>query len=143
MICSWEHSSPVPQQAILAHMIMSEEENSKKNTIKDDWGSGSKGKTTDALFTPEELDIYVNKVTLEAYIFHGKSVDYDTLDRLEYDPKGHTVDVVKKDGTRLDLGVKIQWLVRPYFSKAEEINVVQTKDGESINGTVLPIAHKK
>ncbi len=121
---------------------MSDEPSKTTGGIRDNWGDSSQGKTLGALFTPEELDIYVNKMTLEAYIFHGKAVDYDMLERLEYNPKKHTVEVVKKDGTRLDLGVKIQWLVRPYFSKAEEINVVQTKDGKSINGVVLPISHK-
>ena len=131
----------VPHEAILAHMIMSKDDLEKK-TIKKDWDPGASGKSSDVLFKPEELDIYVNKVTLEAYIFHGKKIEYATIDRLEYDPKEYTVDVVRKDGTRLDLGVKIQWLVRPYFSKAEEINIVQTKDGNSIDGVVVPLVHK-
>ena len=142
MIYRWEQPSSVPQEAVLAHMIMSDDE-STKETIKQDWDPGSKGDHKDALFKPEELDIYVNKVTLEAFIFHGKEVDYDSLERLEYSPGDYTVDVVKKDGTRIDLGVKIQWLVRPYFSKAEEISIVRTKDGESIDGKVIPVVHKQ
>lgn len=115
----------------------------KNKSFKGEWATGAEGKAAGILFTPEELDIYVNKMTLEAYIFHGKEIDYELLDRLEYNTKKHTVEVVKKDGTRLDLGVKIQWLVRPYFKKAEEINIVQTKDGKSIDGVTLPIVHKK
>lgn len=95
-----------------------------------------------ALFTPDEMDIYVNKVTLEAFIFHGKKIDYPIIDYLEYNPASHTVKVYKKDGTNIDLGVKIQWLVRPYFTKAEEVSIVQTKDGESIDGIVVPLVHK-
>ena len=115
----------------------------KEKSFKGEWASGAEGKAVGTLFAPEELDIYVNKMTLEAYVFHGKALDYEMLDRLEYDPKKHTVDVVKKDGTRMDLGVKIQWLVRPYFKKAEEINIVQTKDGKSIDGVTVPLLHKK
>ena len=79
--------------------------------------SGS-GSDKPALFKPEEMDIYCKKSTLECYIFHSQKVDYEKLDYLEYDPKTYTVDVVMKDGSRMDLGVKIQWLVRPYFTKA-------------------------
>lgn len=102
--------------------------------------SGKDGKPV--MFLPEEMDIYCNKITKETFIFHGKKIDYETLDRMEYDPKTHTVDVYKKDGTIWDLGVKIQWLIRPYFTKAEEIQIVQTKDGQAIDGTFLPITHK-
>ena len=144
MIHGWETISTIPQNAILANMIMSQDkEPNTKGTIKKDWSAGAAGKSTDALFTSDELDIYVNKITLEAYIFHNKELDYDNLDRLEYDQKDYSVDVVKKDGTRINLGVKIQWLIRPYFTKAQEINIVQTKNGESINGVVIPLKHKE
>jgi hypothetical protein len=134
-------------EAVLAQMIMAKDETppapkKRKSTIKKEFDPGSKGKPSGTLFAPDEMDIYVNKVTLEAYIFHGKEVDYESLDRLEYDSSTHMVDVVKKDGTRLDLGVKIQWLVRPYFTKAEEINIVRTKDGNSIDGKIIPLIHK-
>ena len=95
-----------------------------------------------ALFTSDEMDIYCNKVTLETYIFHGKKVEYDPISYLEYDPKEKRVDVVMKDNTRMDLGVKIQWLVRPYFTKAKEVSIVQTKNREPIDGTVIPLIHK-
>ena len=131
-----------PPPAILAHMIMAEDEESTKTTIKKDWEPGAAGRPVGVLFKPDELDIYVNKVTLEAFIFHGKEIDYDNLDHLEYDPLDHGIDVVKKDGSVMDLGVKIQWLVRPYFTRAEEIRIVRTKDGESIDGTVIPLIHK-
>lgn len=110
--------------------------------MKSEFSSGTDGVKTKALFLPEEMDIYVNKVTLDAYIFHGKEIDYNSLERLEYDPMDYAVTVVHKDGTIQDLGVKIQWLVRPYFTKAKDINIVQTKDGETINGCVVPLVHK-
>lgn len=96
----------------------------------------------EALFTPDEFDIYVNKVTLEAYIFHGKKVDYEAIDHLIYDPESFRVDVVMSDGNIKDLGVKIQWLVRAHLQKANEVSIVQTEKGESIDGKVLPLKIK-
>ncbi|MEM7679739.1 MAG: hypothetical protein AAF182_01885 [Pseudomonadota bacterium] len=116
----------------------------KKAGIKDEFDTGEaqpSGKEG-GLFTPDELDIYVNKVTLEAYIFHGKVIEYKNIDHIEYNPPLHTVDIVYKDGSRQDLGVKIQWLLRPYFVKAEEINIVRTEKGEQIDGIQVPIKHK-
>lgn len=116
----------------------------RKPSIK---GHFSPGETVSAhtvlppLFQPEELDLFANKVTLEAYIFHGKPVEQD-IERLEYDPEDHSITVVKKDGTLMDLGVKVQWLVRPYFTKAKEVSIVQTKDGEGIEGFIVPLVHK-
>ena len=110
--------------------------------MKSEFSSGTEGVKTKPLFTPEEMDIYVNKVTLDSYIFHGKEIDYNSLERLEYDPMDYRVTVVHKDGTTQDLGVKIQWLVRSYFTKSKHINVVQTKDGETIDGCTVPLVHK-
>lgn len=136
--------SGFPHEAVLAHFIMSSEGKGGKSSIKKDWDpKGRSGGTKPALFKAEEMDIYCNKVTREVFIFHLKSVDYERIDYLEYNPADHSVDVVMKDGGRLDLGVKIQWLVRPYFTKAPEIMIVQTKDGESINGTTVPLKHKQ
>jgi hypothetical protein len=125
---------------------MADDKKTKKGSIKSAFtpgksGGGSAGGKP-VLFMPDEMDIYCNKVTKETFIFHGKTIDYESLERLEYDPKTYTVDVFKKDGSVMDLGVKIQWLIRPYFTKAQEIQIVQTKDGKSINGTFLPITHK-
>ena len=110
--------------------------------MKSEFSSGTEGVKLKPLFLPEEMDIYVNKVTLDSYIFHGKEIDYNSLERLEYDPMDNRVTVVYKDGTTQDLGVKIQWLVRSYFTKSKHINVVQTKDGETIDGCVVPLVHK-
>ncbi len=112
----------------------------KSGTMKDAF-SPTKTASSGALFKPDEMDIYVNKLTMEAYIFHAKPVAQD-IDHLIYDSKNHQVTVIKKDGTQLDLGVKIQWLVRPYFTKAREVGIVQTKDGEALDGFMVPLIHK-
>ena len=116
-------------------------ETDKKGGISGAFKPG-KAKDKPSLFLPDEMDIYCNKVTLETFVFHGKDVDYDALDYMEYDHKKHTADVYMKDGSVLDLGAKIQWLLRPYFSKSEEVQIVQTKDGNAINGTFIPLKHK-
>lgn len=113
----------------------------KQDSIKGAFQPG-KAKEKPSLFMPDEMDIYCNKVTKEAFIFHGKTIDYATLDHMEYDHKTYQVDVFMKDGSVLDLGVKIQWLIRPYFSKAEEVQIVRTKDGEAVDGTFIPLIHK-
>lgn len=110
------------------------------DTIKGEYAEASGA--ANYLFKPEEMDIYVNKMTLETFVFHGKEVDYDSLEYMEYDHKACTVEVHKKDGTKIDLGVKIQWLIRPYWSKATDVYIVQTKDGKSVKGTSLPMKHK-
>lgn len=96
---------------------------------------------TDFLFEPDEFDIYVNKQSYEAFFFHGKPVDQDIL-YFEYDPSDHGVLVYKAHDRVLDLGVKIQWLVRPHLLRAYEIGVVQTKDGESVDGFYAPLRFK-
>jgi xylose isomerase len=129
-----------PPAGLLAHLVMAEDSDTN-DTMKRSWnplaGSGAKP----ALFTADEVDIYCNKVTLDTYVFHSKDVNYDSIDHLEYNTKTFRVDVVLKSGGRLDLGVKIQWLVRPYFSKATHAYIVKTKDGKSIDGIMVPIVH--
>ncbi|MCD8562684.1 MAG: hypothetical protein LRY54_01150, partial [Alphaproteobacteria bacterium] len=58
-------------------------------------------------------------------------------------PDDHTVTVVKKDGTLMDLGVKIQWLIRPYFTRAQQVGIVRTRDGETVDGFYVPMIHKR
>jgi hypothetical protein len=125
-------------------MVMSNDKDNKPNKSKGIKGAFTPGEARDkpSLFMPEEMDIYCNKMTKEAFIFHGKTIDYKALERMEYDPDDYSVDVFMKDGSVLDLGVKIQWLIRPYFTKATEVQIVQTKDGEAVDGTFIPITHK-
>lgn len=129
-------SSGTPPGLSAASFHMSDEK--VKTSASKSWVSGSKP----ALFAPDELDIYCNKVTVEAFVFHAKPIDYASIDHMEYDHKAHTVDVVFKNNKVMDLGVGIEWVVRPYFSKAREVCMAQTKDGKSLAGTVVPLKHK-
>ncbi len=125
---------------------MDDEDDSDKGVLASEFGGGESeagvaaGKASDALFGPDDFVIYVNKITLDGYIFHGQAFG-DMFERLDYDWADQSVTVYKKDGTSLDLGSKIQWLIRPYFKKLQEIAIVQTKDGESIEGFIVPIQH--
>ncbi len=121
---------------------MTDQESDSQNTpsMKNAFAPGQT-QSSGALFDPKEFDIYVNKITKEAYIFHIQPIAQD-IARLEYDPKDHSVTVIKNDGTQLDLGAKIQWLVRPHFVKSREVGIVQTKDGEAIDGFMVPLIVK-
>ncbi len=103
--------------------------------LSQSWGNNDSG----ALFKPDELDIYANKLTYETYIFHGKVIDYEPIDHLEYNPDDYSVNVVLQNGSKQDLGVKIQWMMRPYFTKAQEISIVRTNDGQSVDGKTVPL----
>lgn len=122
---------------------MSQNEAPPKDTSSTIMSAFLSGKNANSgtLFKEDEFDIYVNKTTLEAYIFHAPEIPHD-IARLEYNPKDHSVTVVKKDGTQMDLGAKLQWLVRSYFIKAQEVNIVQTKDGKIVDGFIVPLIHK-
>jgi hypothetical protein len=137
MIRQDAHRTTLPHGAI-AHIIMSTDDSGIKGFFD---GGGAPGERP-VMFGPDEFDIYCNKVTFDAYIFHGKDVDYEAIDHLEYDHKNHTVEIVMKNGIVMDLGRKISWLVRPYLVKAHQIQIVKTKDHEAIDGTMKPLIHK-
>ena len=92
------------------------------------------------LFAPDEFDIFINKRTLEAFIFHGKLISYD-IARLEYSLKDYSVVVVMRDGREFDLGGKIEWMLREYWMKLKRIGIVRTENGASIEGVYVPIVH--
>jgi hypothetical protein len=94
--------------------------------------------TTGRLFMPKEVDLYVDKQTKETYIFHGKEIDYD-ISHLVYVPEDHSLIVVMNDKSRLDLGVKLGWLLRPHFIKAPHIIIARTEDGKTVDGTMIPL----
>lgn len=123
-------------------MVDSDEQSEKqsKPSMKEAFSPGQT-QSSGALFDPKEFDIYVNKITKETYIFHIKPIQQD-IARLEYDPDDHSVTVVKKDGTQMDLGAKLQWLVRPHFIKSKEVGIVQTKDGDAVDGFMVPLVIK-
>lgn len=111
----------------------------KAKSLSDTWSAEELSDYGDFVFKPDEVDIYANKLTYETFIFHGKKVDYKGIKHLEYNLDDYSVTFVYKDGARKDLGVKIQWLVRPYISKTQEISIVRTKDGVSIDGHAVPL----
>ena len=88
------------------------------------------------LFHADEMDIYCNKTTGEAHIFYGKEIDLG-IKEIQYFESTRSAVVEYNDGRRFDLGVKIQWLVRPYFSRAEEVSFVRTANREPIDGEVV------
>lgn len=128
---------PLSTQAILAGSIMADDDSdiNEKPSMKSEFDADGKGTP---FFGEGDFDIYINKVTEETYIFHGPALPY-AIERLEYNPDDYSVTVVGKEGQKRDLGVKIQWLIRPYFSAAKNISVVQTKDGETIDGVEVPL----
>lgn len=133
---------PLSTKAILAGSIMADDDDNdinEKPTMKSDFDPDGKGKP---FFGEGDFDIYINKVTEETYIFHGPDLTYP-VERLEYNPDDYSVNVIGKDGQSRDLGVKIQWLIRPYFSKAKTVFIMKTKDGEVVDGIDVPLVVKE
>ena len=117
---------------------MSDDQNTDKEGLKGDWKSGSPPATGKFFQNTTDFDLYANKITGESYIFHGPPLPH-SIERLEYDDRDKRIYVITKDGEILDLGVKLQWLIRPYFKREQDILVVQTKDGNSIDGVEVPL----
>ena len=95
--------------------------------------------TSGVLFEPKELDIYVKKANFKAFIFHGKAIDYNSILHLEYHYQDNWVIVVLKNGDRLDLGVHIQWLIRPCWRLASGVTIAQTRNGKTISSRYFPM----
>jgi hypothetical protein len=126
---------------ILAHnIIMSEEKTQEKQSFTKKWGSSTK--KTKSLFKPEDFDIFCDKDSGMTYIFHGPELGC-TIDFMEYNPENQRVTVFTKDGQKMDLGVRIQWLVRPYFAKPQDIYIIRTKDGQALDGFEVELRIKK
>lgn len=129
-----------------ADFMMSDSENNDKNTpappsMGKHWGSGF-GSGRKALFEkPEDFDIFCDKNKNVNYIFHGPDLNC-TIDHLEYDPETQRITVVTNDSQRLDLGARIEWLVRPYIAKEQYLFIIQTKDGEPIEGVEVHLRIK-
>lgn len=93
--------------------------------------------TTDRLFLSGELYIEVEFKPLKTCIYHVKKIDYD-ISHLFYVPESHSVVVVKKDNSRLDLGCKLEDNVRPYFLKSTKVTIIRTEDGEEVESLTVP-----
>lgn len=109
------------------------------SSLSDTWNTENSSHIKRPFFLPEELDIYTNKLTNEAYIFHGKIIDYTTLSHMVYNDATYTVTIFFKNGQTQDLGVTIQWLLRPYMKQANEIQIVRTDNKASVDGVILPL----
>lgn len=101
-------------------------------------GGTSGGAELPALFAPKDFDIYVNKISGEVVIFHGPELKHDVRE-LIYRHSDRSVTVRMADGSQMDLGAKIQWLIRPYFIKAKTIMIIRTQNGEAIDGIEVPL----
>ena len=142
-----DHTSlSMEQQAVLANMIMSDEDKEppKKSfltSMKDDWGSSSRS-SGKALFKQEDFSIFCDKEQDEIFIFHSPKLSC-TIDFLEYNPETKRVMVFTKDGQQMDLGTRIQWLVRPYISTAKSVLMVRTERGQAVEGFEVLLKRKE
>lgn len=154
---------------LIAHMIMSDNENNgdkddivAKDSMKAHWetGQGARGpalseeeqskigprKGEDAklplYFKPSEFDLFANKDTGEIYVFHGPELPR-LIERMELKDEDSRINVYTQDGGKYDLGMKVQWLLRPYFKRADKVYVVQTRDGEALEGYEIPMSLRK
>lgn len=140
-----EHFTNMP---FLANMIMANDEQDEKNEHSDSpalppsmgqhWGSGKGSGRTKLFAREEDFDIYCDRNQGVNYIFHGCPLDC-TIDHLEYNPDTMRITVFTTDGQKMDLGTKIQWLVRPYIAKDQYLFIVRTENGESIEGLQVPL----
>lgn len=109
---------------------------SKLNSLPESILSNSSG----TLFSPDECDLYINKLTRENYIFHGKDIDQN-ITKIEFHHFERRMAVFFGDGSILDLGVRIQWLILPFIASENQISLVQTKNGKAVSGRVVPVVH--
>ncbi len=100
-------------------------------------GSGRKSLFSSA----KDFEIYCDRAKGINYIFHHCDLDY-TIDHLEYDHDTQRITVFSNDGQKLDLGAKIQWLVRPYIAKEQYIFIIKTKDGAVVDGVQVHLKIK-
>ncbi|MEP4892441.1 MAG: hypothetical protein ABJV04_20685, partial [Aliiglaciecola sp.] len=82
---------------------------------------------------PADFDIYCDVEKGINYIFHGPELECD-FDHIEFHDSTRRMFFYTKDGRKLDLGAKIQWLVYPHICKDQNILVIRTKDGVAIDG---------
>jgi hypothetical protein len=127
---------PFPVQFMMSDEEENEIEEPKeglKTSMGQDWGESLKTERKLLFKNPDDFDIFCDYELKQNYIFHGPELGC-TIDHLEYDPETQRIIVHTNDGQELDLGTRIQWLVRPYIAKEQDIFIIQTKDGEPIDG---------
>lgn len=92
------------------------------------------------LFKSSEIDIYTNRVTNEAWIFHSPPISLE-IAKVEYNHKTRRMTFITEGGQRHDLGVKIQPLIRPTIEKISKIVVTQLTDGMPVSWFSAPVRH--
>lgn len=129
---------------VLGMMADDEIENPKSLNMGKEWGSSLAARKT--LFKNlEDFDIFCDRERGQNYIFHGPELNC-TIDYMEYDPETQRITVFTTDGQKMDLGTKIQWLVRPYIAREQNIFIIRTQNGQAINGIEVHLrvkGHKK
>ncbi len=134
-------------EPFMANLMMSDKEKnnssapSSPKSMGDDWGTGYGSGRSKLFENPDDLDIFCDHKNGINYIFHGPELGC-TIDHLEYDPDTCRITVITNDRQRLDLGVRIQWLVRPYIAKEQDLYIIRTEDGKSIDGVIVPLKIK-
>jgi hypothetical protein len=93
-----------------------------------------------ALFKPDEVEIIVNRVLKECFIFHTPPLPIN-IDYIEYDHAKKRLHFHSEQGKRYDLGVKIQSLVRPVIEQSDKIAVAQMHEGMPISWFSAPVRH--
>lgn len=110
-------------------------------TMGSEWSSGitKKKKLFENL---SDFDIYCDRQNNQNYIFHAGALNC-TIDHLEYNPETQRITIITNDGQKLDLGTRIQWLIRPYIAKDQTIFIVRTENREMKEGIQVPLFVKK
>lgn len=106
-----------------------------------DWGSGLGSGRKKLFEKPTDFDIYCDRERGINYIFHGPELNC-TIDHLEYDHETDRIIVFTNDHQQLDLGTKIQWLVRPYIAKEQYLFIVRTENGKPVDGVEVHLKIK-
>lgn len=139
-----EHITSEPSLALC--MMSDNDQNDHSNhstpSISKDWGKGFGAGRRKLFEKPEDFDIYCDREKNVNYIFHGPELNC-TIDHLEYDPDTQHITVFTNDSQQLDLGAKIQWLVRPYIAKEQYLYIIRTKDGKAIDGFEVQLRIKE
>ena len=92
----------------------------------------------DVLFLEEEVDLYIKTDSHEAYVFHGKHIDYGAIDHLVFRHEERRIAVYLKNGSILDLGVRVEYLVRQPLRHASKVYIVRTEMNVSKDGIEVP-----
>lgn len=90
----------------------------------------------------EDFDIYCDRQNGQNYIFHAGPLNC-TIEYLEYNPENQRITVFTNDGQKLDLGTRIQWLIRPYIAKNQNILIIRTENKVMQEGIEVPLLVKE